>query len=108
MTKRLMCMAILLMLGLSLVGAVSASLERADSFFWYDRLEEAKELLLETLERTTDRQQQVEVLWRLSRVTLSIGDERKEEGASDDELFAAFEEAEGWAHPRAGPHHTDR
>ena len=109
MKRQAMIIAVLGIFCVSTLGAITASLERADSYFWYDRLEEAKELLLETLDRTTNDQQRVEVLWRLSRVTLSIGDERDEEGASDNELFSIYEEAEQWAmqaleiaeHPKA-------
>ena len=95
--RKMVVMVALLTLCLANVFAVGAALERADSLFWLDRLEETKQLLLNTLDAATTDTQRAEVLWRLSRATLSIGDERKEEGAGDAELFAIYEEAEQYA-----------
>lgn len=86
-----------LLLVLSPLGANQALLDQADALYWNDRLEEAKDLLVRALPGTTDPVQKSEILWRMSRATLSIGDERKSEGASDSELFALFEEGEAYA-----------
>jgi len=97
MKKKLFLTVALFVLCMSLVFAVSATLEQADSLYWLDRLEETKSLLQNTLETTVNPSDRAELLWRLSRATLAIGDERKEEGASDSELFAIYEEAEQYA-----------
>lgn len=77
--------------------ANQAVIQQADDLYWTDRPEEAKELLLSALPGVTNGTERSEILWRLARTTLSIGDELKEEGASDDVLFATFEEGEAYA-----------
>jgi hypothetical protein len=42
------------------------------------------------LVNATDPVSKAEILWRLSRVTLNIGDELDAEGATDDVLFAKY------------------
>jgi tetratricopeptide (TPR) repeat protein len=77
--------------------ANQALLDNADSLYWTDRYEEAKELLLSNLNSNLTNKEKAETLWRLARTTLAIGDELKAEGSSDAILFATFEEGEEYA-----------
>ena len=79
------------------LAADPALLDQADALYWGDRLEEAKELLVKALPEASDPVLKSEILWRMARVTLSIGDEMKEDGATDAQLFATFEEGESYA-----------
>ncbi|WP_422480605.1 hypothetical protein [Pleomorphochaeta sp. DL1XJH-081] len=97
MKMRLVTSLVLLLVSLSLLSAVSPKIEQADALYWNDRLEEAQELLLDSLNVASDATEKAEILWRLSRVTLAMGDEREVLGASDDELFATYEKAEKFA-----------
>ena len=94
-------MFVLVLCTLVLVSAAlfadEATIKEADSLYWNDRLEEAKALLEKTIPNTADAKMKGELLWRLSRVTLAIGDELREDGATDDVLFATYEEAESYA-----------
>jgi hypothetical protein len=74
-----------------------ALLDEADTLYWTDRYEEAKALLLSNLDKNLNNREKAEILWRLGRTTLAIGDELKAEGSSDDVLFATFEEGEEYA-----------
>lgn len=79
------------------LAANPALLDQADALYWGDRLEEAKELLVKALPEASDPVLKSEILWRMARVTLSIGDEMKEDGATDAQLFTTFEEGESYA-----------
>jgi tetratricopeptide (TPR) repeat protein len=90
------CMTLFVLLVVSM-GLFASVLDQADALYWHDEYDEAKTLLSQSLATATDSQMKAELLWRLSRVTLAMGDEREVEGASDDELFAIYEEAERYA-----------
>lgn len=97
MKRKLIVSLIVLLFTVSMAFAVSQTAEQADALYWNDRLEEAETLLLQGLSSTTNKTEKAEILWRLSRVTLAMGDEREVLGASDDELFATYEKAEKYA-----------
>ena len=97
MVRKFLVISVLLIFGISSIFAITQQLEQADALYWNDRLEDAEALLLQTLDTAGTATEKAEVLWRLSRVTLAMGDEREVLGASDDELFATYEKAEKYA-----------
>ncbi len=94
MLKRSLLVLIILFITLTTLFANPAVYKRADDLYWSDRYEEAKSYLEGELAKATNPTVRSELLWRLSRVTLGIGDEMKVQGASKDELFAIYEEGE--------------
>ncbi|MDD3366582.1 MAG: hypothetical protein PHS67_04895 [Sphaerochaetaceae bacterium] len=97
MGKKAFLTLITILFSVAVLFASNVNLKQADDLYWTDRLEEAKSFIHGELTKTNDPQEKAELLWRLSRVTLAIGDELKEEGASDALLFATYEEAEKYA-----------
>lgn len=97
MVRKILISFVLLFTCVSFAYSVPQAVKQADSLYWADRLEEAETLLLDELQTTTNTTDKAEILWRLSRVTLAMGDEREVLGASDDELFATYEKAEKYA-----------
>ena len=97
MVKRTLVSFVMLLFCLSFVFSISQTLEQADALYWNDRLEDAEQLLNDALQTTTNPTEKAELLWRWSRVTLAMGDEREVLGADDDELFATYEKAERYA-----------
>ncbi len=67
----------------------------ADALFDTDYFDEAKALLLEALPKATTAPEEAEILWRLARVMVSIGDEIDKEDKAG--RFAAYEEGEAYA-----------
>jgi len=97
MQRKTIIALIVVLFSLSILFASNVHIKEADDLYWKDRYEEAKSFITTELTKTNDAQEKAELLWRLSRATLAIGDELKEEGASNDVLFATFEEAEKYA-----------
>lgn len=97
MGKKTFIILIVLFCSVGMLFASNINLKQADDLYWADRYEEAKSFIIAELNKTNDAQEKAELLWRLSRVTLAIGDEFMEEGASDEVLFATYEEAEKYA-----------
>ncbi|MFA7225926.1 MAG: hypothetical protein WC207_06730 [Sphaerochaetaceae bacterium] len=97
MVKKSFLVLIVLLFTFTTLFANSAVYKQADDLFWSDRYEEGKSYIEGELKKTTNPTERSELLWRLSRVTLGIGDEMKVQGASKDELFAIFEEGEAQA-----------
>ncbi|MCK9286616.1 MAG: hypothetical protein PHU24_09715 [Sphaerochaetaceae bacterium] len=95
--KAILLFALMFVLSISFVFASAAELDQADVLYKQDKLEEAKIVLDKLLVNATDPVSKAEILWRLSRVTLNIGDELDAEGATDDVLFAKYEEAQAYA-----------
>lgn len=94
--KAVIACCLFMALTLAVVSA-DAALQKADDLFKFDKLEEAKAELLALLPTKSDPVEKSEVLWRLSRVVLNIGDEFEAEKASKDVLFATYEEAQAYA-----------
>ena len=97
MGKKTFSVLLIVLFCMSMLVAADSVTKQADVLYWGDRYEDAKNLLLGALPGTTDATEKAEILWRISRATLAIGDELKEEGASDEVLFATYEEAERYA-----------
>lgn len=97
MGKKSFLVLIIVLFTFTTLFANSAVYKRADDLYWSDRYEEAKSYIEGELKKTTNPTEKSELLWRLSRVTLGIGDEMKVQGASKDELFAIYEEGEALA-----------
>ncbi len=94
MLKKPVLILIIAIVTITSLFANSATYKQADNLYWSDRYEEAKAFLEDELGKTTNSTEKAELLWRLSRVVLAIGDEAKHEGASKETLFAIFEEGE--------------
>lgn len=97
MKQKLTTLMILVLLLIATPLFAQTPLEQADALYWADRYEEAKEFLSNELVKSTNSEMRSELLWRLSRATLAIGDELKADGASDQLLFATFEEGQEYA-----------
>lgn len=76
---------------------VQTNLEKADGLFDADQLEPCKDLLQTILTQANTNQEKAEVLWRLARVTLTLGDVAEEKGAKQPELIKYYEEGENYA-----------
>ncbi|MGI6466450.1 MAG: hypothetical protein ACOXZZ_02505 [Sphaerochaetaceae bacterium] len=68
-----------------------------DSLYWGDKYEDVVSLIESELNKGVSGEVKAQLLWRLSRATLAIGDELKEQGASKDLLFETFEKGESYA-----------
>jgi tetratricopeptide (TPR) repeat protein len=76
---------------------VQANLEKADALYDSDAYQPCKDLLLTTLELASANQEKAGVLWRLSRVTQTLGDLAEEKGTQQAELLKYYEEGEKYA-----------
>ncbi|PKL10892.1 MAG: hypothetical protein CVV52_16110 [Spirochaetae bacterium HGW-Spirochaetae-8] len=97
MKRKFLTLCIVLLVSSTVLFAANPVLKQADDLYWGDRYEEAEALLLSALTTETNPAEKAEILWRLSRVTVGIGDELGELGATKDELFAIYEKAEKYA-----------
>lgn len=97
MIRKSLSACVVLFVCSTILFAANPVLKQADDLYWGDTYEEAEALLLSALAKETDSTEKAEILWRLSRVTLGIGDELGELGATKDELFAIYEKAETYA-----------
>jgi tetratricopeptide (TPR) repeat protein len=86
---------ILVLLAGPVMGQSPQDLETVDELIDEERPEEAI-AMLETLLGGASGPGRAEVLWRLSSATLMRGDQRKDAGASDEEILAIHEEGESW------------
>ncbi|MFA5447985.1 MAG: hypothetical protein WC233_06885 [Sphaerochaeta sp.] len=77
----------------SLFGAFNPT--QADALFDTDRFIEARVLLLDELAKGGSNADQAQILWRLARVMVSIGDDLDKK--DKDGRFAAYEEGEAYA-----------
>ncbi len=88
--------ALLLVIVLCLSGAfASIELDAADAAYERDEFELSHALLLEQLEKATTQQEKAEVLWRLARVMVNLGDELDDK--DKDGKYAIYEEGEAYA-----------
>ena len=87
---------LVIVLSITLSGISGAiNLESADAAYDRDAFEQAHSLLLEQLDKATTSEQKAEVLWRLARVMVSLGDELDD--SDKDGKFAIYEEGEAYA-----------
>lgn len=84
---------------LLIVSGLFASdlIDEADALFDSDQHREGYEFLKDAVDRAGSDSERAELLWRLSRVTMEVGDIEEAEGVSAGDLLARFEEAEGYA-----------
>ncbi|MHC1693325.1 MAG: hypothetical protein AB9828_09905 [Sphaerochaetaceae bacterium] len=98
MGKKAFVLCTILFLSAILFASAGIVCDKADKLYWADSYEESQTVLLEALPASNDPIEKAEILWRLSRVTLGIGDELNEtNSATKDELFAIYEKAQAYA-----------
>jgi tetratricopeptide (TPR) repeat protein len=97
MARPLILVTLLFLLGGALFAQVDAALEAADDAYDNDNFRSSISILEEVLSETESSAERAEVLWRLSRATLALGDRRRDAGAGEDELLPIFEEGEAYA-----------
>lgn len=90
--KRLLVLCIVALVGSSFLLAYEA-----DTLYKQDKLIEAKTELTRLLSGENRAKEQSEILWRLARVTLGIGDEEGALDAPKSRLFELYEEAQSFA-----------
>lgn len=78
----------------------------ADVLYKQDKLTAAKTELTRLLASETRAREQAEILWRLARVTLHIGDEEGALKAPKNTLFELYEEAQAYAEASIDLHPT--
>ncbi|MFP4550188.1 MAG: hypothetical protein ACLFNT_05245 [Spirochaetales bacterium] len=69
-------------------------IERADALYENDQSEQAISVLEGALGSARNDRERAEVLWRLSRATLAVGESLDDAGASEGELTATYEAGE--------------
>lgn len=97
MARPLILVTLFFLLGGALFAQVDAALEAADDAYDNDNFRSSISILEEVLSETESSAERAEVLWRLSRATLALGDRRRDAGAGEDELLPIFEEGEAYA-----------
>ncbi len=97
--KKLKIVVVFLFLFVTFVafGDVSSLLKQVDSLFHNDKHIESKEILLKALSEAETDKEKAQIYWRLSRATVRIGEDKKDNGAPKDELLKIFEEGESYA-----------
>jgi len=87
--------AVFLVLVASAAGALDQeALARADALYDDDRSEEAIEVLESALATAQDGDERAEVLWRLSRATLAVGESLEDASALVGSVLATYEQGE--------------
>jgi len=96
--KRLALILGLLVMAAALLPAdVTAALQKADALHEEGSHEKARGVLEDALGRAREGAEKAEVLWRLARAWLNIGEEAEDRGAATDELLGFFEKGEALA-----------
>jgi tetratricopeptide (TPR) repeat protein len=96
MLKRmLVTCAVLALAGVPAVAALDQeAIERADTLYEDDRSADAVAVLEEVLSTARTGAERAEVYWRLSRATLSVGEDLEDDGADNETLLAVYEDGE--------------
>lgn len=91
--KRLVVLTVLLLVSSMVFSAITVA--EADAFYDQDAFPQAEQALLVQLEKAENAEEQAQVLWRLARVMVSLGDDL----AKDDKAgrFALYEKGEAYA-----------
>jgi tetratricopeptide (TPR) repeat protein len=96
--KRLaLILGILVAAAVLLPAEVTATLERADALNDDGAHEQARAVLEDALGRAGSGAEKAEVLWRLARAWLNIGEDAEERGAGTSELLGFYEKGERMA-----------
>lgn len=89
---------LLVLLAVAIASPVLAlddeAVSRADDAYEDDRIDDAYARLQTLLPTARTGAERAEVLWRLSRVTLALGERLEDQSASRDQILARFEEGE--------------
>ncbi len=92
--KRAFTVVMLLALAMHAYCDIEALMQEADRLHEEARDEEAKDLLLKSLEAASSGREQAEVYWRLARAHLNMGDEAEKNNAPKDTILAFFADGE--------------
>jgi tetratricopeptide (TPR) repeat protein len=96
--KRLALIPGFLLLAVVLLPAdVSATLAKVDGLHDEGAYEQCRDLLQTALSQASSGAEKAEVLWRLARAWLNIGEQAEERGAPADELLSYYEKGEALA-----------
>lgn len=87
-------LALVLVVSGALVALDEAAVERADELYEDDQADAAIDVLEDALSTARNGGERAEVLWRLSRATLSVGESLEDEGADVDRVLSVYEEGE--------------
>ncbi|MFA5569832.1 MAG: hypothetical protein ACOX0W_07310 [Sphaerochaetaceae bacterium] len=96
-TLQVSTLVIILVAVVSMTLTAESVIEQADRLYWADSYDQVVSLITGVLPTTYNSQEKSELLWRLSRATLAIGDEQKAQGANNATLFATFEQGQEYA-----------
>ncbi len=91
--KRLVTIAVLF--GVCALGFSAISVTEADALYDMDAFSQAEQALLVELDKADDAQQEAQILWRLARVMVSLGDDLDKEDKTG--RFALYEKGEAYA-----------
>ena len=97
MNKLALIAGVLLLTAALLPAQATAALERADALHEEGAHEQAQSVLEEALGKARSGPEKAEVLWRLARAWLNIGEKAAEGGARTDEVLSFFEKGEALA-----------
>lgn len=75
---------------------LTAELETVDEIIDAEDPQRAIEMLEDLEDEADTDQERGEIYWRLASATLMLGDQRDQDGASDDQLLAIYEEGEAY------------
>ena len=89
--------ALIVLCSLPIHADIREILTRADEMHERSDYEAEKALLTSSLSKASTSYQLSELYWRISRVTLDIGDDKKRAGAKPAEVLPIFEEGETYA-----------
>ncbi|NCC65938.1 MAG: hypothetical protein EOM15_14950, partial [Spirochaetia bacterium] len=92
--KSIVSLVLILVVCLSGVFA-SIELDQADVAYEKDAFEQTQSLLLEQLDKATTAEDKAQVLWRLARVLVNLGDELEDN--DKDGKYAIYEKGEAYA-----------
>jgi tetratricopeptide (TPR) repeat protein len=96
--KRLGSILGLLVLAAAVLPAeVSAALEKADALHEAGAYEQSRDALEAALAQAAGGPERAEVLWRLARAWLNIGEDAEERGVAEQDLLAYYEKGEALA-----------
>lgn len=90
-------LAMILMVAVAAVALDEEAIERADALYDGDRPDEAIVLLESLLPAAATGAERAEILWRLSRATLSVGESMEDADAETSAVLATYERGEQYA-----------
>jgi tetratricopeptide (TPR) repeat protein len=76
---------------------ISKKIQEADTLFDTFKYTESQTLLMSLMDKAKGNKEKADVYWRLSRVTLYLGDEAEDAGKSQEEILVFFEKGDEYA-----------